>query len=176
MELVVVSKLFDILLAISRVMLVPTKVTICDCLEASVHLYGFQRVATRALSIHRIQGLHLGQVILAVLVVALDPRWLLLVRLDVVDQILVAAASRIIIIGHPVVSLVHAKFDRRINKLALEFGLFRVENQLFAVLIRLELLDLAGVVGGGLGEFHAHTRRHQHFLVCFTRHKCFLVR
>ena len=114
--------------------------------------------------------------ILAVLVVALHPGRLLLVRLDVVDQVPVAAASRIIVIGYPIVSLVHAKFDRGINKLALELGLFRVENHFFAVLIRLELLDLAGVVGGGLGEFHAHARRHQHFLVCFTRHKCFLVR
>ena len=113
--------------------------------------------------------------ILAVLVVALDPCRSLLVRLDIVDQILVATASRIIIIGHLIVSLVHAKFDRGIDKLALEFGLFRVENHLFAVLIRLELLDLARVVRGGLGELHAHARRHQHLLVCLARHKCFLV-
>ena len=51
-ELVVVSKLLDILLAICWVMLVPTKVTICDCLEASVHLDRLQRVAARPLSIH----------------------------------------------------------------------------------------------------------------------------
>ena len=174
-ELVVIFKLLDIFLAICWVMLVSAKVTICDCLEASVHLERLQRVAARPFSIHWVQGLHLGQVILAVLVVALHPGWLLLVWLDIVDQVPVATASCIIVIGHSVVSLVHAKFYRGINKLALELGLFRVENHFLAVLIWLELIDLARVVGGGLGEFHAHARRHQHFLVCFTRHKCFLV-
>ena len=42
MELVVIPELFDIFLAIRRVMLISAKVTICDCLEATVHLDRFQ--------------------------------------------------------------------------------------------------------------------------------------
>ena len=114
--------------------------------------------------------------ILAALVVVFDPRWLLLVRLDVVDQIPLTPASRIIVIRYPIVSLVHTEFDRRVDKLALELGLFRIKDHLFTVLIRLELLDLARVVGGGLREFHAHARSHQHFLVRFSSHKHFLSR
>ena len=110
-ELVVVSELFDVFLAICRVMLILAKVTISDCLETIVHLDRFQRVAARTLAIHRVQSLHLRQVILASLVVILHPSWLLFVRLDVVDQVPLTATTRIIIIRNQLVSLIPAEFD-----------------------------------------------------------------
>ena len=141
-ELVMVFQLLDVLRAAHGFMRV-SEVTICDRLEATVCLDWFQGVASRRFAIHRVERLHLGQMVLNALVVVLHPGWLLLVRLDVVDQILLTPASRIIVIRYPVVSLVHTEFDRRVDKLALELGLFGIKDHLFTVLIRLELLDLA---------------------------------
>ena len=60
--------------------------------------------------------------------------------------------------------------------MALELGLFRIENHFLTILIRFELFDLAGVIGGALWELHAHTGCHDHVLVLFARHKHLLSR
>ena len=123
-ELVVVSQLFDIFWAFYALMRV-SEVAICDCLEATIGLDWLQRVTLCKFSIHRVECLHLSQMILNALVVVLHPGRLLLVRLDIVDEILLSATSRIIIVGNSVVPLVHAKFDRGIDKLALKLRLLR---------------------------------------------------
>ena len=174
-ELVMVFQLFDVFGAAHGFMRV-SEVTICDRLEATVCLDWFQGVASRCFAIHRVECLHLGQMVLNALVVVLHPGWLLLVRLDIVDEILLSAASRIIIVGNPVVPLVHAKFNRGVNQLALELGLLRRKDHLFAILIWLELGDLARVVGRALGELHADAGGHEHFLVCSAGHEHLFVR
>lgn len=114
--------------------------------------------------------------VLNALVVVLHPGRLLLVRLDIVDEVLLSAASRIIIVGNPVVPLVHAKFDRGVNQLALKLRLLGRKDHLFAILIWLELGDLARVVGRALGELHADAGGHEHFLVCLANHQHLFVR
>ena len=49
--------------------------------------------------------------ILVALVIALDPGGLLFFRLHIVDQVLVTAATRVIIVRHTVIAFIQAKFD-----------------------------------------------------------------
>jgi len=103
-----IAQLVDVFLAFWAVVIL-IEVRISDCLEAAASLGGLKRVASSI--IHRVQRLHLGQVILVALVIALDPGGLLFFRLHIVDQVLVTAATRVIIVRHTVIAFIQAKFD-----------------------------------------------------------------
>ena len=170
-----ILQLFNILRTCSLVF--AAEVGIGDGLEAAVGLGWRERIAALSVSFHRVERLHLSQVILVHLVIALSPSRLLLVRLHVVDEVFVAASTGIIIISQAVIALVHAELDGGVDKLALELRLLRIENHLFTVLVRLELSrHLALVIGGVGGELHADAGGHEDFLVLFAGQQRFFIR
>lgn len=58
---------------------------------------------------------HLCQMILASFVLLLSPTLIWLTRLDIVDQVFIAASASVIIIFHLIVFFVKSKFNRRIQ-------------------------------------------------------------
>lgn len=82
MKFIMISQLLDIFLSFWGVVIL-IEVRISYSLEAASSLGRFERVASSI--IHRIECLHLGQMILVALIIILDPGSFLLFGLHIVD-------------------------------------------------------------------------------------------
>ena len=103
-------------------------------------------------------------------VLHLGPACLLLLCAHIVNQIFFAAPAHGIIVAHLVLPLVMVELEGGSFELSLELSFLGINNHLFTVLVRLELMGLTGVVGGILRVLHLHTRYCQILFVLCPKH------